>query len=142
MIAKELDCPVIALSQLSRQVTSRKGGRPMLSDLRESGAIEQDADLVMFLHKPEMPEERPQNVITEVIIAKNRNGVCDTFELIFKGEFCKFVNIAKTDGPTPPPAYRNDEDDQDSKLSTYSKEDLDSLEKSIPNQGDDDAFYD
>ena len=145
MVAKELDCPVIALSQLSRQVTSRKGGRPVLSDLRESGAIEQDADLVMFLHKPETTEEKPQNVITEVIIAKNRNGVCDSFELIFKGEYCKFVNLDKFDGPTPPPSYRNDKndnDDLDSKLSTYSKEDLDSLEKSIPDQGDDDAFYD
>ena len=98
MIAKELDVPLIALSQLSRQVTGRKGGKPMLSDLRESGAIEQDADVVMFLHRPEAVEgpkedsNSNQPSLTELIIAKNRNGICDRVELVFNGAMCKFVN--------------------------------------------------
>ena len=102
MIAKELDVPLIALSQLSRQVTGRKGGRPMLSDLRESGAIEQDADVVMFLHRPEAvqgPKEKQSNKAantTELIISKNRNGICDALELIFNGALCKFTNVDYT----------------------------------------------
>ena len=102
MIAKELDVPLIALSQLSRQVTGRKGGKPMLSDLRESGAIEQDADVVMFLHRPEAivgPQDnadKNQTSLTELIIAKNRNGICDRLELVFNGEMCKFTNYDYT----------------------------------------------
>lgn len=96
MVAKELDCPVIALSQLSRLVEKRTGGKPVLSDLRESGAIEQDADIVMFIHRPELAveEKERQNgkTETEIIIAKNRSGPCNTFKLIFKGEQNKFVN--------------------------------------------------
>ena len=144
MIAKELDCPVLALSQLSRQVTSRKGGRPVLSDLRESGAIEQDADLVMFLHKPDSETgERSNGALTEVIIAKNRNGVCDNFELTFKGDYCKFVNPAKFDGPTPPPDWsgRRRDDDVDQGPQPYTEEDLQSLEQNIPAEGDDDGIF-
>lgn len=106
MIAKELDVPVIALSQLSRQVTSRKGGKPVLSDLRESGAIEQDADLVLFIHRPDKDAD-PEDVkkakpnLTELIIAKNRNGTCGEIELIFKGEYVKFVSSTNYSGEAP-----------------------------------------
>ena len=100
MIAKELDVPVIALSQLSRQITARKGQRPMLSDLRESGAIEQDADIVMFIHRPDLAAEEKELAsgkvmknLAEIILAKNRSGACDNFSLLFKGEKSKFVNM-------------------------------------------------
>ena len=96
MIAKELDCPVIALSQMSRSIEKRNGGKPVLSDLRESGAIEQDADIVMFIHRPDSTdEEKGKNTKTEteIIVAKNRSGPCDTFKLIFKGAQNKFVNF-------------------------------------------------
>ena len=100
MIAKELDVPVIALSQLSRLVTSRKGQKPMLSDLRESGAIEQDADIVMFIHRPDLTaddkekaEGKYKDGVAEIILAKNRSGACDSFELVFKGEKSKFINM-------------------------------------------------
>ena len=99
MIAKELDVPVLALSQLSRLVTGRKGQKPVLSDLRESGAIEQDADIVMFIHRPDLAAEEKEieqgkvrKNVAEIILAKNRAGACDSFELVFKGEKSKFVN--------------------------------------------------
>ena len=98
MIAKELDVPVIALSQLNRD-GEKKGTKPVLSNLRESGAIEQDADVVMFIHRPDRtPEgtENPDSVKkdeTEIIIAKNRSGPIGSFNLMFKGELSKFVNI-------------------------------------------------
>lgn len=94
VLAKELDVPVIALSQLKRESESQKGKRPILSDLRESGAIEQDADMVMFLFRnfyySKNPEEKD---LAECIIAKNRNGDIDTFPLGFKGEYTKFQNL-------------------------------------------------
>ena len=149
MIAKELDVPVIALSQLSRQVTGRKTGGPILSDLRESGAIEQDADLVIFLHKPDMvdgPKEGQGNkpMVTEVIVAKNRNGMVDTFKVLFKGEFVKFVNMTGFEGNPPPPtsedrrrdeadAYRDDGYDGTDNYAPMDEEDVDSLAKSMPN---------
>ena len=113
MVAKELDVPLMALSQLSRQVTGRKGGKPMLSDLRESGAIEQDADIVFFLHRPEAVTgvaDDKANVpkTTELIIAKNRQGACEKFELNFKGEYCKFVDVSYNTGINPPPKTRAD----------------------------------
>lgn len=94
VLAKELDVPVVALSQLKRESESQKGKRPILSDLRESGAIEQDADMVMFLFRnyyySKNPEEKDQ---AECIIAKNRSGEIDTFPLGFRGEFTKFQNV-------------------------------------------------
>lgn len=95
-LAKELDCPVVALSQLSRAPELRSDHRPILSDLRESGAIEQDADIVMFLYRDEYydPDSEKKN-IGEVIIAKHRNGPIGTIELVFVGEYTKFLNLEK-----------------------------------------------
>lgn len=95
-IAKDLNCTFVALSQLSRACEQRANKRPMLSDLRESGSIEQDADVVGFLYRDEYydPESDKKN-IAEVIIAKNRNGPTGTAEIIFLKNVQKFVNIAK-----------------------------------------------
>jgi replicative DNA helicase len=98
ILAKELKVPVVALSQLSRAVEQRAGKRPQLSDLRESGAIEQDADVVMFLDRNTMPgtedeEGRPPRGTAELIVAKHRNGPLDTIPLVFMDRFTKFVNM-------------------------------------------------
>ena len=94
-LAKELDVPVLALSQLSRPVESRGDGKPMLSDLRESGAIEQDADVVMFINRPAAygreVEPELQNR-ADVIVAKQRNGPTGEFDLVFISEFVQFAN--------------------------------------------------
>ena len=96
ILAKELDVPVIALSQLSRAAEQRPDHRPMLSDLRESGAIEQDADIVMFLYRDDYyNEDSEKKNIAEVIIAKHRGGSTGTVELLWLGNYTKFVNIAK-----------------------------------------------
>jgi replicative DNA helicase len=96
-IARELDCPVMALSQLSRAPELRTDHRPVLSDLRESGAIEQDADVVMLLYRDEYyhKEESERKGITDVIIAKQRNGPVGTVELAWIGKYTKFGNIQK-----------------------------------------------
>ena len=96
ILAKELNVPVIALSQLSRAVEQRPDHRPMLSDLRESGAIEQDADIVMFLYRDDYyNEESEKKDIAEVIIAKHRAGSTGTVELLWLGSYTKFVNLEK-----------------------------------------------
>ncbi len=96
ILAKELDVPVIALSQLSRAAEQRPDHRPMLSDLRESGAIEQDADIVMFLYRDDYyNQDSEKKGIAEVIIAKHRGGSTGTVELLWLGNYTKFVNIAK-----------------------------------------------
>ena len=94
ILAKELSIPVIALSQLSRATESRTDHKPMLSDLRESGAIEQDADVVMFIHREDYynPETEKKN-IAEIIIAKNRSGSTGTVELAWLGQYTKFANL-------------------------------------------------
>ena len=95
-LARELSVPIIALSQLSRSVEARTNKRPMLSDLRESGSIEQDADLVIMLYREEYyAPDTPDRGIAEVIIAKHRNGPTGTVKLLFDPQFTKFKNLAK-----------------------------------------------
>lgn len=96
ILAKEMNVPVVALSQLSRAPEARSDHRPMLSDLRESGAIEQDADIVMFLYRDDYyNEDTDKKNIAEVIIAKHRNGPTGTIELRWFGQYTKFTNLKK-----------------------------------------------
>ena len=94
-LARELDVPVLALSQLSRSVESRQVKRPMLSDLRESGSLEQDADIVAFLYREDYYNPETGSRHTELIIAKHRNGPVDTVNLFFQKQFTKFVGFTK-----------------------------------------------
>lgn len=97
-LAKELQVPVVALSQLSRAVEQRKPPRPQLSDLRESGAIEQDADVVALIYREELYDEETQKKgVAEIILAKQRNGPTGTVELAFRGEYTRFDNLERGD---------------------------------------------
>ena len=117
ILAKEIKVPVLALSQLSRAVESRTGHKPQLSDLRESGAIEQDADIVMFIHRPdkypdakEVAEGKIQANVAEILIEKHRNGPAGVaVKLYFKGECTKFLNL--TDEVLEQNAPAKEEDD-------------------------------
>jgi replicative DNA helicase len=95
-LAKELDIPVLALSQLSRDVEKRQDKRPVLADLRESGAIEQDADIVMFLHDPNPQQVDRVHRQVELVIAKHRSGATANIHLVFNGEYTRFASA--TDG--------------------------------------------
>ena len=144
ILAKELNVPVLALSQLSRAVESEKR-RPQLSDLRESGAIEQDADIVMFIHRPDkdakqkdIDEQKIQPNVAELLIAKHRNGSTGVVKLYFNGECTKFLNLNEETGE---PEY------DDGKKETARKPSLgdDSAEKpeedaAVAKSVDDDVF--
>ncbi len=99
-LAKDLNIPVIALSQLNRALENRSDKRPQLSDLRESGSIEQDADIILFIYRDEVyNEESEKKGTSEIIIAKHRNGPTGMIELAFVGKYTKFANLAREDRP-------------------------------------------
>ena len=113
-LARELKVPVIALSQLNRAVENREDKRPRMADLRESGAIEQDADIVLLLHRPEYYDANDQPGIAELIVAKNRNGPTDSVKLTFLKDVTRFENLrrspsrstrgSRSEGPIDSPA--------------------------------------
>jgi replicative DNA helicase len=114
-LAKELTIPVVALSQLSRAVESRTDKRPILSDLRESGAIEQDADVVMFVHRPEMSldpnseEGQQSRGMADIIVGKQRNGPIDDIKLAFVHRYARFENLAPAVFDTVPAGVTDEE---------------------------------
>ena len=141
IMAKELEVPVLALSQLSRSVESR-GGRPQLSDLRESGAIEQDADIVMFIHRPDKGPNGEKDVadgkvkknVAEIIIAKHRNGPTGIVELYFKNECTKFINLNVETGE--PDDEKGDEEQKTENSAVKEYEDLPEqpIEEQLPEE--------
>jgi replicative DNA helicase len=116
-IAKELDVPVIALAQLNRAIDGRTDKRPVLSDLRESGSIEQDADVVMFLNRPEVYKKEkyedglPTEGTGEIIVGKQRNGPIDTVRVAFIKDFARFENLAYS-YENPPQSKKYESDDE------------------------------
>ena len=96
ILARELDIPVIAVSQLSRNVEHRTDKRPVLADLRDSGSIEQDSDIVIFIYRDEVYNiDSPQKGIAEIHVAKHRNGPIGQIDLAFLGHYTKFANLAR-----------------------------------------------
>ncbi|HEX8971945.1 DnaB-like helicase C-terminal domain-containing protein, partial [Oryzihumus sp.] len=97
LLAKELEVPVIALSQLNRGPEQRTDKKPQMSDLRESGSIEQDADMVILLHRESLYErESPREGEADLIVAKHRNGPTDTIVVAFQGHYSRFTNMASS----------------------------------------------
>ena len=93
-MAKEMHVPVIALSQLNRSLENRPNKRPIMSDLRESGSLEQDADIVIFIYRDEYyNEDSPDRGVAEVIIGKQRHGAIGTVKVAFQGEYTRFDNL-------------------------------------------------
>ncbi|NDF16129.1 hypothetical protein EB061_12560, partial [bacterium] len=106
-LAKEIGVPIIALSQLSRSVEGRTDKRPMLSDLRESGAIEQDADLVCFIYRDDYyNSESEEKGVAEIILAKNRHGEPGTVKLAWLGQYTLFANLTEEEAPASGPVQR------------------------------------
>lgn len=142
--AKELNVPILCLSQLSRAVEGRKGGKPVLSDLRESGAIEQDADIVMFIHNPDMylqDDGAIKQGIVDLILAKHRNGALDTVKLKFISEHTTFVNLDKDSNAqslenSMPPERKQNNNETKSSQETPKLEKLEVSEEEL-NQLDD-----
>ncbi|HEX2564060.1 MAG TPA: replicative DNA helicase, partial [Acidimicrobiales bacterium] len=98
ILARELECPVVALSQLSRQLELRSDKRPLLADLRESGSIEQDADVVMFIYRDDVYHpDSPDRGQAEIIVSKHRNGPTGVTRLAFLEQFTRFANMARVD---------------------------------------------
>lgn len=104
-LARDVEVPVIALSQLNRAVENREDRRPRMADLRESGAIEQDADLILLLHRPEYYDPNDQPGVAELNIAKNRNGATRTIKLTFLSNITRFENLSNLVDPIDPAAF-------------------------------------
>ncbi len=114
ILARELEAPVVALAQLNRQLEQRVDKRPMLSDLRESGSLEQDADVVMFLYRDEVYDDQsPDRGVAEVIVAKHRNGPTGKAKLAFRGQYTRFDNMARSVPSGGPPSSAEEPPPQD-----------------------------